>query len=506
MLVEDSKDEEVATVVKCYSIGDSGTNISKAMNKLLLPPLKKCAVYLHVYTDITDEADITWKKAQIIKDIISRINSLLRELCGICGIYYNNERLEIPIYRCVICKQGCHNVCFDKITTLFNALDENQKNCFPFMCTSCLDDNKDGNVDEITVNAPKNTKSPKKPTPVKEPEPEDKIQPDDKDVEVSEAKSHDILVIGDNTGDGQTENRTVNSADADEDPEITRRKSRNKDPTVAVCPGYKWGMCKNYDICEYRHPPRCYNWLSKGKCKYGDNCRYHHPPLCLNSLQERRCLEDHCKFFHITNTIRPNTKRQEEQLKSSLHANAYRTQQNQQPRNRPMNNQVPAEFQYQQTQFPPLGPRFYPMNRQPRTTASQNQPPQSFQHQPPASQNKPPQSFHDQPPALQNQPPQSFQSHNPNNPQQQPPQQFPHQEQTYSQRQQPLASEENHFLYEHIKETNATMKDLKDLISGLLNGQIKSPLQISQSDQLTPQIQHPQATQQTFQLVEVKKV
>ena len=98
----------------------------------------------------------------------------------------------------------------------------------------------------------------------------------------------------------------------------------NKDPQVSICPVYKWGRCPNYEKCKFRHPPRCWNWLSSGKCRFNNKCKYHHPPLCKTSVREHKCFNENCVYFHLSKTLRHNA--EEEQLRTSLHKKAYSNQ------------------------------------------------------------------------------------------------------------------------------------------------------------------------------------
>ena len=157
-LVDECDDEEAASVLRCYTIGAKGADIRKDMNKLKLALLKKCATYLGLYP----EEDTKKLKADIITDIMIRLNSLLKDLCGICGDYYNNELQETPLFTCLICHQGCHRPCFEAIKTLFQTLDANQTKALQFICTSCHSDYADDNDTEVTLSAPKVKKSPVK--------------------------------------------------------------------------------------------------------------------------------------------------------------------------------------------------------------------------------------------------------------------------------------------------------------------------------------------------------
>lgn len=100
--------------------------------------------------------------------------------------------------------------------------------------------------------------------------------------------------------------------------------SRESENTVSICPVYKWGRCPDYANCQYRHPPRCWNWLTHGKCAFRNKCRFHHPPLCYNSVWEKQCFNPDCKFFHLTRTLR--NKQEDEQLMNSLSRSNYQNQ------------------------------------------------------------------------------------------------------------------------------------------------------------------------------------
>lgn len=297
-LVEESQDTDIAAVIQCYNIGVKGTEIRKEMAKLKVSPLQKCASYLGI--------DAKKLKAQIITDIMTRINSLLRDLCGICGDYFNNELQEKPLFNCIICRQGCHRKCFEPISTLFADLNDNQKRAMQFICTSCHSDYSADEAEETVENAPKVKKSPTK---VTEPPSTDELedeqdknqQPDFREEHPSSPRSHEGLIHGDSSGDNE-------------------HTASDDSTQIPVCPAYKWQRCPNYETCQYRHPPRCWNWLTDGKCSFKKKCRFHHPPLCYNSLWEKRCLKPECKFFHLAKTQR---KIEDELLKNSLTPSAY---------------------------------------------------------------------------------------------------------------------------------------------------------------------------------------
>jgi len=47
---------------------------------------------------------------------------------------------------------------------------------------------------------------------------------------------------------------------------VTGNSEGDGENTVKICPAYKWGRCPDYENCQYRHPPRCWKWLTHGKC------------------------------------------------------------------------------------------------------------------------------------------------------------------------------------------------------------------------------------------------
>lgn len=267
-LAEDCADPDIATIIRCYDIGARGTDIIKQMNKSKVDQLKKCAVFLKIYPT----GETTKLKAAIISDIVSHLNCLLRELCGICGVYYNIGVNDTPIYRCIICNQGGHDPCLDRINTMHRALDENQRNAFPFMCTSCLEDHKETKDEVIKVKAPRNKSSHTK---------ADVVAGDLDDTKEEEGAEMN----------SSAHQKTEDSSDQDKKP---------------ICPQYKNGRCQNYETCKltYNHPRRCRNMLSQGKCRFGNSCRYYHPKLCYKSMSDRKCLDSECRFFHIKKTQR----------------------------------------------------------------------------------------------------------------------------------------------------------------------------------------------------------
>ena len=283
-LAESCGDEEIATVIKCYKIGSPINDIRKQLKKQYVQPLTKAAAFLGL--SVEDESKPL--KDTLISYIIRRIESLLMDLCGVCGEYFNNTLTDEPPFKCLLCSQGCHAPCFQEMATVFQDMPEAIKKSFQFICTKCYDDHNDDNT---TATQPK--KSP--------------VKPSDNGIVGKEETIEGII---------------KHAAEPREPPPVKPPKNNNTE--IDVCHAYKWGRCPNYEQCEYRHPPRCWNWLNDGKCSYKKKCKYHHPPLCRDSLREKQCFNAECRYFHLSKTQR--YKRDDELLKSALTQASYAQQ------------------------------------------------------------------------------------------------------------------------------------------------------------------------------------
>lgn len=327
-LAEGCDDDDGKAVIKCYTIGSSNKDVRKQLKSHNVTPLTKAATYLGLNTNL--------RKEELITSIIRRIETLLKDLCGACGEFYNNSLQDQPFFSCLICNQGCHEPCYRDMKEVFVTMAENLRHSFPFICTKCYGDFSDDHA-----KAAETRKSPVK------------TKPRDEDI-VSSAETHEGVV--EEKGD-------------DHDVLVT---PTNPPTNVEICPRYKWGRCPEYDTCEFRHPPRCWNWLEKGKCSYKAKCKYHHPPLCHDSLNNKQCFNGECKYFHLKRTLRYRI--DDEHLRDSLHSSNYHNQ-NQQPR------------QMHQNQLPPHASTL--PHQQPQTYHAH---PTSTRHEPPPSQPAPSQS------------------------------------------------------------------------------------------------------------------
>ena len=225
-LADACEDAEISTVIKSYTIGSPNLLIRKQLKVHLLPPLKKAATYLQLKIDGILKDDL-------VTSIIQKIETLLMDLCAVCGEYYSNSLQDQPLFKCLMCNQGCHHECYTEMQTLLQGVTENLRHAFHFICTRCYGE-FDDNHSSLNPTA---EKKPKSPTKEKEPQPE--------------AITNDHQ----NQDDRETEEPR---------PAVT-------EPKKPICPQYKYGRCMNYETCknQYDHPRRCRNMLMFRKCRFG---------------------------------------------------------------------------------------------------------------------------------------------------------------------------------------------------------------------------------------------
>ena len=111
-LADNSRDPDISTVILSYRIGLHSKEIRKQVKAHNVPPLKKAAAYLGLAAEGV-------LKDNLVTSIICRIETLLKDLCAVCGEYYSNSLQEKPLFNCLICNQGCHHECYKEMQTVF---------------------------------------------------------------------------------------------------------------------------------------------------------------------------------------------------------------------------------------------------------------------------------------------------------------------------------------------------------------------------------------------------
>ena len=304
-LIENSGDEVTAEILKCYKIGASDADIKKDFSRWKVAPLRNTATYLLVETEGKLKADI-------INDVISKIEALLMELCTVCSKYYHNTLGDVPVYTCTVCQQGCHQPCYEEVFNALQTLDPKYQNSMHFICSSC----------QRVYQPQPNTEAAANTNPSK--------------VKKSPTK----------TPNENNENPIDKSFEADREPP---EKDVQPPENTEICPEYKWKKCPNYDQCKFKHPPRCKDLLRDGKCRFKKKCKFHHPPICRYSLKERKCLNQECKFFHLAKTLRHNIDEQrnvtnENPSRSQIQQPSHDQPNNTQSRDHPPSQPQPPEL------------------------------------------------------------------------------------------------------------------------------------------------------------------
>ena len=175
-----------------------------------------------------------------------------------------------------------------------NPLDDSITNSFHFMCVSCSEHNKLEKPVIVTNTQPTAPKITKK---SQDDQPNDSDDDDDDLITpYQQPKSNPSQIVPKESSQPSQAVPNVSSQPSQHEPKEPRYPP-NQDPAVPVCSTYKWGRCPNYEQCKFRHPPRCWNWLSAGKCRFNKKCKYHHPPLCKTSVQELKCFNENCMYF-----------------------------------------------------------------------------------------------------------------------------------------------------------------------------------------------------------------
>ena len=285
-LAADSEDTDVANVINCYAIGQPDKQIRKKMDSFLLPPLKRAAEYL----GLTVNGEVRKLKNDIITEIILRIESLLMDLCSICGEYYNITLKNTPAFKCVTCQQGCHQPCLEQMVTVLAEVPEEIKNSFHFFCAKCLSSFSHTKPPAAKINTP--------------------------------TKPASNIVIKGRPGDDEVE--VANEDEEDPEPKVTPpvcRKYRRRE-----CPhGASGKTLVDGKPCAFSHPRRCRRYQHNGTHpKFGctnKNCKYLHPELCKFSVRNRVCLYLDCRFTHLKFTRRfdPDSSYHNQQNSNSQH-------------------------------------------------------------------------------------------------------------------------------------------------------------------------------------------
>ena len=284
-LAEKSPKESTKEIILAYDVDKDEGDIYKAMNNHLKPKIIEAAEYLKI--PVAKEM----LKEDIIKSILSKINSTLLELCAKCNIYYSVDLDAEPIAKCA-CGQHCHYNCYKDIADVFK-----QYPGVVFQCSHCSNLPSNAKPKFISKQPPPDTsKNVVDHTKMSQPKPP--VKGTESPTELKEQPTYKLKVV-------QSYN-------------LDFLQARYQQQSFDICEKYKRFNCPHGrkgleeidgEICNKLHPKKCFKWTAAGKhetrgCNEGGDCQYYHPRLCNNSLRYKKCLKADCTFTHLQGTRR----------------------------------------------------------------------------------------------------------------------------------------------------------------------------------------------------------
>lgn len=256
---------DVANILICYNYDRDADEIYNQLNRFKKQDLQQAANHL-------DQLPKTHRyKEQLIKGIISRIDSLLLEVCSKCEEKFSVEIDDTPPLTCVHCGQGCHAECYEDIVELIKTYPG-----IHYQCRPC----------ERKYTSPK-----------------DAIPPSQENEDIENSQPLNPQPTPKKTPTFSRHRDSQDDRFHDERPtcELLRR---------GKCPhGISGRTLVNGEICQFAHPRRCMRFCRNGPysrhgCDQGRECQYLHPILCKYSLKYKQCTNLRCRFTHLTGTTR----------------------------------------------------------------------------------------------------------------------------------------------------------------------------------------------------------
>lgn len=282
-LINNSPDD-IAIVLRLYDYDKDGDMIYNQLHH-------KCyKQQLQAAADHLQQLPKTFRyKDDLVRAIISRIDSLLLEKCLKCGSFYALEIDDKPTVSCTGCGQGAHESCYHDLGDTLKHYPGLQ-----FLCSRCDKNQPRGKVITLQIN-------------------------DDT-----------IDNPADMRQDAQAHINNMHIPLHSNDDRRDRREWRDED-TRPTCEQYRRGSCPHGisgrtlvdgQQCFYNHPKRCTRFCrfgpdSREGCNRGRDCDRMHPILCKFSLKYKLCTNLKCKFTHLKMTKRYKPRDIPEQQESS---------------------------------------------------------------------------------------------------------------------------------------------------------------------------------------------
>ena len=279
---------DIVSMLTCYNYDQNAEDIYNQLSRFKKAQLQEAAVFLQ-------QPAKTYKyKDQLVRAIISRIDSLLLEHCTKCESKYSINKDDIPILSCINCGQGCHYECYKDIVDIVKSYPG-----IHFQCHRCEIKSTQSNLDIESQETPK--------TPNVE---QDNSQEDDHP-----------LTPGQPPRTPATPSQPSQPTNPFTPSQPSQPPINPDEPARPTCQRYIRGNCPhgilgknlvNGEMCFFGHPKRCMKFCRNGPysrfgCNKGRDCEYMHPILCKYSLKYRKCTNRKCKFTHLKFTQRYET-------------------------------------------------------------------------------------------------------------------------------------------------------------------------------------------------------
>ena len=276
-------DKEVRDSLRAYKLDATQKGLENAMKKFHRDTLIKTMLFLNVDGDSL----VNMRKPDLVKELICRMQNLLIDNCGQCGLDFATSVEEPLLLKCELCGQNMHNKCLRKILgeKYYEEITSEQVKSllnpfglkgFHYMCSSC---SKANLLSAVT----------------------------DEDNQHS-ATDRNNNVVSTHVSETQTA-AEKNSSDQQKEPNATLLWRERDD----ICSQFLQGTCQHGisgKNCGKFHPHVCNRYRKNGThkrygCLLGNACKDFHPAICPNSMKSHTCYNLNCSYkWHLPRTAR----------------------------------------------------------------------------------------------------------------------------------------------------------------------------------------------------------
>ena len=280
---------EVVSMLTCYNYDENAENIYNQLSRFKKAQLQEAAIFLQ------QPAKNYKYKDQLVRAIISRIDSLLLEHCPKCELKYSVNKDDIPILSCINCGQGCHYDCYKDIVDAIKLYPG-----IHYQCHRCVIKTTQSLQSNFDVDSQETHKTPNE-------------EQDSQEVDTPLTPGQPNHTPLTPKQPSQTQELSLSAS-----PSRLSQPFEPDEQRRPICQRYIRGNCPhgilgqtlvNGEKCFFSHPKRCMRFCRNGPysrfgCNKGRDCEYMHPILCKFSLKYRKCTNLRCKFTHLKFTQR----------------------------------------------------------------------------------------------------------------------------------------------------------------------------------------------------------